>query len=35
MQILDTLLLEVGEKFHYVPVVEEEDNAAGVQLKNF
>jgi len=25
MQILDPLLLEVGEKFHYVPVVDEDD----------
>lgn len=30
MQILDPLLLEVGEKFNYVPVVEEDCEITGV-----
>jgi len=29
MQIIDPLLLEVGEKFTYVPVVEDEIETAG------
>lgn len=30
MQIIDSLLLEVGEKFTYVPVVEDEIETAGI-----
>ncbi len=30
MQILDPLLLEVGEKFTYVPVTEDNIEAAGI-----
>ena len=33
MQILDPLLLEVGEKFTYVPVVEDEQEISGILCK--
>ena len=35
MQILDPLLLEVGEKFHYVPVVEEDDTTTILTKQDF
>jgi len=33
MQIIDPLLLEVGEKYTFVPVVEDEYEASGILCK--